>query len=153
MLFYNLSLLFLRFYNLEYMCITLCRYKQCLRWLIPMREDGHVGHCWLKNNVVKLHLFYGGHTLIICHLIVTRGNKNWRWLYWWRRRILEQQTSDISDQEVLDSLSKGPGKKKGGWNANRRLLLNSPHPRVPVGGMSRAEVIEWVSHQSLNLIM
>lgn len=43
-------------------------------------------------------------------------------------RILEQRTtsSDIHDQEVLDSLSDRPWKEKEGWNANRRLLLNWP---------------------------
>ncbi|PON84082.1 hypothetical protein TorRG33x02_200920 [Trema orientale] len=33
--------------------------------------------------------------------------------------------------------------EKGGWNANKRLLLNSPDPRVPVLGSSSAKVTEW----------
>ncbi len=35
---------------------------------------------------------------------------------------------------MLDSLSDRPRKEKGVWNANRRLFLNSPDPRVPILG-------------------
>ena len=67
-------------------------------------------------------------------------------------RILEQRTtsSDIHDQEVLDSLSDRPWKEKEGWNANRRLLLNWPDPIVALLGTSSAKVTEWVSRQSLD---
>lgn len=61
--------------------------------------------------------------------------------------------SDIHDQEVLNSLSDRPWKEKEGRNANRRLLLNSPDPRVPILGTSGAKVTEWVSRQSLKRIM
>nr|UIS00531.1 Ycf15 [Lumnitzera racemosa] len=37
---------------------------------------------------------------------------------------------------------------KEGWNANRRLVLNSPDPIVPIFGTSGAKVTEWVSRQS-----
>lgn len=61
--------------------------------------------------------------------------------------------SDIHDQEVLDSLSGRPWKEKEGWNANGRLLLNSPDPIVPILGTSSAKVTEWVSPQSLKRTM
>ncbi|KAL5732790.1 hypothetical protein ACOSP7_032138 [Xanthoceras sorbifolium] len=41
--------------------------------------------------------------------------------------------SDIHDQEE---------EEKEGWNANRRLLLNSPDPIVPILGTSSAKVTE-----------
>lgn len=61
--------------------------------------------------------------------------------------------SDIHDQEVLYSLSDRPWKEKEGWNANRRLVLNSPDPIVPILGTSSAKVTEWVSRQSLKRTM
>ncbi|XLT56792.1 hypothetical protein HN873_049396, partial [Arachis hypogaea] len=33
--------------------------------------------------------------------------------------------------------------EKEGWNADRRLLWNSPDPRVPIWETSGAKVIEW----------
>lgn len=66
--------------------------------------------------------------------VTAETRKNWNlrskhyvWMVWTAQtRILEQRTtsSDIHDQEVLDSLSDRPWKEKEGWNANRRLLLN-----------------------------
>jgi len=63
--------------------------------------------------------------------------------------------SDIHDQEeeVLDSLSDRSWKEKEGWNANRRLLLNSPDPIVPILGTSSAKVTGRVSRQSLKRTM
>ncbi len=68
--------------------------------------------------------------------VTAETRKNWNlrskhyvWMVWTAQtRILEQRTtsSDIHDQEVLDSLSDRPWKEKEGWNANRRLLLNWP---------------------------
>nr|GEV50698.1 ribosomal protein S7, chloroplastic [Tanacetum cinerariifolium] len=37
----------------------------------------------------------------------------------------------------------GHERRRDGWNANRRLLLNSPDPTVPVWGTSSAKVTEW----------
>nr|GEV25629.1 hypothetical chloroplast RF15, chloroplastic [Tanacetum cinerariifolium] len=37
----------------------------------------------------------------------------------------------------------GHERRREGWNANRRLLLNSPDPTVPVWGTSSAKVTEW----------
>nr|YP_009906665.1 Ycf15 protein [Gentianopsis grandis]YP_009906682.1 Ycf15 protein [Gentianopsis grandis]QLI52185.1 Ycf15 protein [Gentianopsis grandis]QLI52202.1 Ycf15 protein [Gentianopsis grandis]QOP62811.1 hypothetical protein RF15 [Gentianopsis paludosa] len=44
-------------------------------------------------------------------------------------------------------------KGEEGWNANRRLLLNSPDPIVPILGTSSAKVTEWLSRQSLDYVM
>ena len=51
------------------------------------------------------------------------------------------------------SLSDRPWKEKEGWNANRRLVLNSPDAIVPILGTSSAKVTEWVSRQSLKRTM
>lgn len=53
----------------------------------------------------------------------------------------------------FSSLSDRPWKEKEGWNANGRLLFNSPDPIVPILGMSSAKVTEWVSRQSLDYVM
>nr|YP_009633725.1 Ycf15 protein [Chengiodendron marginatum]YP_009633743.1 Ycf15 protein [Chengiodendron marginatum]QBS48642.1 Ycf15 protein [Chengiodendron marginatum]QBS48643.1 Ycf15 protein [Chengiodendron marginatum] len=47
----------------------------------------------------------------------------------------------------------GPERRREGWNANRRLLLNSPDPIVPILGTSSAKVTEWVSRQSLDYVI
>lgn len=53
----------------------------------------------------------------------------------------------------FSSLSDKRWKEKEGWNANRRLLLNSPDPIVPILGTSSAKVTEWVSRQFLTYVM
>ncbi|RYR16720.1 hypothetical protein Ahy_B04g073752 [Arachis hypogaea] len=43
--------------------------------------------------------------------------------------------------------------EKEGWNADRRLLWNSPDPRVPIWETSGAKVIEWICSNDPFLIM
>lgn len=140
------------------------------RWFIKKTQEKHFEllinrQRWLRTNRSLSNGSFRSNTLsesyqYLSNLFLSNGTLldqmtkallRKRWLFPDEMQIgfMEQE----KDFPFLSRKDMWPWKAKEGWNANRRLLLNSPDPTVPVWGTSSAKVTEWVSRQSLKRTM